>query len=419
MVFHRNSDEPSGKSRRFSGLTKRAKITALASLTSFCAALVIATVFCSSFICYAVSYDGTALGEVSSRSELIEAIEAAETVASGILGEELSIASSVTVTAGLGTAGGSSDQLTDMLLENVDGIVRKYAITVDGSAVGTLDSSDELSDILDSILDEYSNKDTVSAGFAQDVSVDYIFISEELESDPEKIAQLLSPENSQSPYSLTVLTSDISEVVEAVEYTTEYEFDDEKYSDEEELLQTGKDGAMSVTYLTRRSNGEELSSVVTGSYVLADAIPEKILVGTKPGSRSDSTGTYIWPAEGTLSSDFGYRSVAVGSSNHKGIDIASSSGTPIYAADGGTVIFAQYWTGSGYGNLIEIEHDNGDITYYGHLSSISVSEGDKVAQGDLIGEMGATGNVSGTHLHFEIRPGGGEPANPLNYLPER
>jgi murein DD-endopeptidase MepM/ murein hydrolase activator NlpD len=120
-----------------------------------------------------------------------------------------------------------------------------------------------------------------------------------------------------------------------------------------------------------------------------------------------------------LTSDYGYRSVAVGSSNHKGIDIAGTYGSDVCAADGGTATFAQYWDGSGYGKIIMIEHDNGDVTYYAHLSEILVSAGDKVAQGDVIGKMGNTGNVSGTHLHFEVRPNGGEPVDPLAYLPER
>ena len=404
---------------RLSLLTRRAKIRTLVTLTVFCLALTLSAIFSSSMICYAVSVDGTDLGQVSSRTELMDAIEAAETAASDLLGTECSIAPSVTVTADLGSASGDARTLTDMLLSTVDGIVEGYAITVNGTPVGTLDSQNELNAILSNILDAYSDEYTISASFAQEVAVEYTFISEDLENDPEAIALALSPENGDSPYSLTVLTCDAVETMETIPCSTEYQYDDTRYSDEQELIQAGQDGVLSSMTLVRRENGQEVSSQLARASTITPAVPQIILQGTIPGSRTDSTGSYIWPTEGVLTSDYGYRSVAIGSSNHKGLDIANSIGTPVYAADGGTVIFARYWDGSGYGNLIQIQHDNGDITYYGHLSSIEVSEGDKVAQGDLIGLMGVTGNVSGSHLHFEIRPEGGEPANPLDYLPEQ
>ncbi len=90
---------------------------------------------------------------------------------------------------------------------------------------------------------------------------------------------------------------------------------------------------------------------------------------------------------------------------YNAVDIVSSCGSPIYAAADGMIVEAK-GTGRynyGYGNLVKIQHYNGTTTVYGHLSELSVKEGDKVYQGDLIGKMGNTGNAEGCHLHFEVR----------------
>ena len=90
--------------------------------------------------------------------------------------------------------------------------------------------------------------------------------------------------------------------------------------------------------------------------------------------------------------------------NHNGMDIASNMGTTVYAADGGTVVLAEWY--GGYGNCIMIDHGNGYKTLYGHLSYIGVYEGQAVNQGDAIGQVGSTGNSTGPHLHFEVYAGG-------------
>lgn len=117
-----------------------------------------------------------------------------------------------------------------------------------------------------------------------------------------------------------------------------------------------------------------------------------------------------WPTNGTVTSGFGYRWGAL----HAGIDIANGVGTPIRAAKTGTVILAG-WNG-GYGNCIVIDHGGGFSTLYGHMSRLRASEGQRVSQGDLIGDMGSTGNSTGPHLHFETRVNG-NPQDPTRYLP--
>ena len=120
----------------------------------------------------------------------------------------------------------------------------------------------------------------------------------------------------------------------------------------------------------------------------------------------------IRPISGIITSRFGSRSsVRVGA--HTGLDIAAPRGTAIKAAAGGTVIHAG-WKGS-LGNLVIISHGNGVQTYYGHCSSICVSVGDTVSQGDIVAKVGSTGNSTGNHLHLEIRVNG-VALNPQNYL---
>jgi murein DD-endopeptidase MepM/ murein hydrolase activator NlpD len=121
------------------------------------------------------------------------------------------------------------------------------------------------------------------------------------------------------------------------------------------------------------------------------------------------------PVSAALSSLFGPRvsPTAGASSDHKGIDYAVPVGTPVMAAGSGTVSFAGVQ--SGFGNVIYIDHGDGTTTIYGHLSQISVSPGQAVGGGDVIGLSGATGTVSGPNLHFQVDVNG-TPIDPLTEL---
>ncbi|HET8614495.1 MAG TPA: M23 family metallopeptidase [Actinomycetales bacterium] len=99
---------------------------------------------------------------------------------------------------------------------------------------------------------------------------------------------------------------------------------------------------------------------------------------------------------------------------HAGDDLAAPVGTRIGSLSSGTVIFAG--TESGYGNKVEVRHWDGTVSWYGHMSSIAVKVGDKVAPGDKLGEVGNTGHSTGPHLHLEIHPGGGVAVNPAAWL---
>ena len=135
------------------------------------------------------------------------------------------------------------------------------------------------------------------------------------------------------------------------------------------------------------------------------------------GTGSTATGTYIWPCHSStyVTSAFGMREHPLFGDErpHSGIDIAGSAGSEVLAADSGTVAVATY--SSSYGNYVTIYHSNGDYTLYAHMSSLAVTAGQNVTQGDVIGYVGSTGWANGPHLHFEIRVNGST-VDPLSYF---
>ena len=116
-----------------------------------------------------------------------------------------------------------------------------------------------------------------------------------------------------------------------------------------------------------------------------------------------------------VSSPFGmrYHPIRHRYMEHKGIDLAAPTGTPVYAPADGYVAKAQRY--GGYGNFVEIEHGGHIETRYGHLSAYAVKQGEYVHKGELIGYVGATGDATGPHLHYEVRIDG-DPVNPMPYL---
>ena len=139
--------------------------------------------------------------------------------------------------------------------------------------------------------------------------------------------------------------------------------------------------------------------------------------GSNGGSSIIIGDNLLWPANSkVINSNYGYRIDPVGGALgdfHLGLDINGSTGDPVYAAQGGTVIRASWF--STYGNCIDIQHPSGLVTRYAHLSAYHVSVGDTVSQGQVIADIGATGNVTGPHLHFETIVNGST-VDPLSYF---
>ncbi|MGH2699908.1 MAG: murein hydrolase activator EnvC family protein [Actinomycetota bacterium] len=133
------------------------------------------------------------------------------------------------------------------------------------------------------------------------------------------------------------------------------------------------------------------------------------------GTPTNTGGQFLWPANGPLTSPYGYRTHPIFGDGrmHTGIDIGAGYGSAVFAASGGRVVFAG--TMSGYGNAIVVDHGGGVGTTYNHLSGFSVGQGSSVSRGQTIGSVGCTGYCTGPHLHFEVRIGG-SPVDPMPYL---
>lgn len=176
---------------------------------------------------------------------------------------------------------------------------------------------------------------------------------------------------------------------------------------ESKVVAKGSNGLKTMEYRITKENGMVIAEQWLGQEVSKKATPRIVLKGTKVVG--EGTGQFAWPVSGAnISSSYGSR----WGRTHKGVDLVSSD-RDILAADEGVVSFTG--TKTGYGNVIIIDHKNGYETLYGHLSKISVKEGEIVEKGAKIGVMGSTGRSTGTHLHFEIHKNGGV-QNPMKYL---
>lgn len=185
---------------------------------------------------------------------------------------------------------------------------------------------------------------------------------------------------------------------EAIDYSTEKQNTNTLYKGEEKVKTAGGKGIREITATVTYVDGEEVGRIIDSNKVVKKPVNKVILVGTKSVAPS---GKFRWPVGGTggkITSTFYDRR---GSSRHNAIDIAATRGTPVLAADGGTVYSVNY-SGVGYGNQLVIDHGNGIRTRYAHCSKIYVKVGQKVPKGYTVAAVGSTGWSTGPHLHFEI-----------------
>jgi len=182
------------------------------------------------------------------------------------------------------------------------------------------------------------------------------------------------------------------------------------------------EGEASRMYASRSGRGGVLSRAVANIEMLQSLIPEQSdSLETLESEVDDFVSRLaatpsIWPAGGRLTSGFGMRRSPFNRAVmqfHEGIDIAGAHGSPIYSTADGRIAFIGFR--GGYGRLIIMSHGYGYETYYAHLSRFAVSGGQWVKRGQVIGYMGRTGWVTGTHLHYEVRVNG-VAVNPMNYI---
>ena len=283
----------------------------------------------------------------------------------------------------------------------IDGqVFEGSAFICDGKPLFIAENQNEIQSIIAEYIEPYKTEHTTSAELdCKSEIVDGIYKAEE-KTEKEKAMELLS--------GIDVITTESICTIEAVAHTTETVKDSAVKEGIVTVNCEGSDGEMEVAKEIRKVNGELISEKITEQTMVTVPVSRIETLGTKVISGM-GTGSFLRPVSGDVSSNYGIR----WGKNHNGTDFLGNIGDSVEASDGGTVSFSG--ASEGYGNLIIIDHKNGYETYYGHLNKSYVSEGDKVESGEIIGEIGSTGNSTGPHLHFEIRKNG-IPINPLSLV---
>lgn len=432
----------------------------LASATILGTAAVVSTVYTPT---YQVVLDGQPIGVVAHKSDFEAAVRRVEARATQILGYDYTMDGEVSYRLALTErdAVPSATRLEPYLLDRIGDVMKSYVLSVDGKVIGAADDRASLDAILDEIKARYETESTVSSQFLDEVQIAREYISTDVEQDTDTIrAALLSNADGETTYEvqsgdtfmalamdngmtmrelealnpgvdvdklligqtlnikeeipvLSIQTVDAVTYDETIAPATRQVEDSSMYTGETKVLAAGSAGAQRVSANVTYVNGRETGREITGSTVLTQPTEKVVAVGTKERPSWLPKGYFIWPVSGRVTSGYGYRSIFSSYSFHRGIDIAVSYGTSVKAADGGTVTFAG-WNGT-YGKLVIIDHGNGKQTYYAHNSSLLVSVGDKVYQGQAIAKAGSTGRSTGTHCHFEVHVNGSL-VNPYDYL---
>ncbi|WP_258358873.1 M23 family metallopeptidase [Moorella sulfitireducens] len=231
----------------------------------------------------------------------------------------------------------------------------------------------------------------------------------ELQGDRLDIGQRLKLTKGKPLLQVMVVYS--QEVKEPVPYKVKVENNSELLRGQERVIQAGSEGERLVTYRIVTRNGVQVEKEVLQEQVLKEPLTKIVERGTRVvlASRSGGSGRLAWPIRGTITSPYGYR----GREFHSGMDIGGYIGQPVGAAEAGKVTFVGY--DGGYGRMITIDHGEGLVTRYAHLSGYNVRVGQQVSRGEVIGYVGVSGRTTGPHLHFEVLVNGSF-RNPSGYL---
>lgn len=286
------------------------------------------------------------------------------------------------------------------IVEAAEGKEDCYSIAVGDNVVACLKTKDEATGAIDEYL----------AGFERDDAT--IYSDYTIERTKEIVTEIVTAEEAaeliESSGLFTVVYKDVFEEEYDIPYNRTVIEDETLPEGTEVYTQKGEMGKGHRREVVFYENGEKKYSVEPVTEILKAPVDEIVRLGT--GKMVGLVkNTLPWPTVGTFTSPFGPR----WGRNHNGVDIAAKPGTPIYAPAMGTVTFSA--TRNGYGNYITIDHGNGYVTTYAHMTERKVQEGAVVKQGDLIGTVGSTGRVTGPHLHFEILLNG-KYVDPMAYI---
>ncbi len=323
------------------------------------------------------------------------------------------------VSIAAGTAIVPSDFEVPVRLANGEVITPPWYVTANGQQVALVDSKEDAREVVKKVAQHYKNNETVKIEIEEQTSAKEMNLE-----NGDKKPRIMTVEEAAAEIAekeeLTVKTTEVVTEEEPIAFKETHEKTDKLYVGQTKVKKEGRSGLKKVTKKITKENGAAVKTDVVEEEILQEAEPQVVLTGTKEneealftasrGTEKRGSGSLAAPVSTIrVTSGFGPR----WGRTHLGVDLGMASGSPISAADGGTVIFAGY-SGS-YGNLVKIDHGNGLVTYYAHCSAILAKEGQAVEKGQTIAKVGSTGNSTGPHLHFEVRVNG-ENVNPMNYL---
>ena len=347
-----------------------------------------------------VIYEGQALDTVASELEAKRVTASIADITSETLGKTFTFSdSSIQYTSGLVERSAVVDraELEEELTDEMGLVTQGYSLYINDELIGSTQYEGALEGLLDQLKESYISEDTLTVDFVEDVRIAKGYVPTESIMNLGQIAEILNS-TKEGEVTYTVVKGDTwSGIANSHGMTTK------------ELLAINPD-----FNINRLQIGDELTLSNAVPY-LTVMVTEQRAQGTKARPSWYPTGSFRWPTSGRITSYFGYRNTGIrgASTNHRGIDISVSYGTPIYAADGGVVSFSGYKGAMGY--VVIIDHQNGFKTYYEHNSSLLVSAGPTVYKGQQVAKAGRSGVASGVHCHFGIQYNGTY-YNPLNYL---
>ncbi|MBP8855884.1 MAG: peptidoglycan DD-metalloendopeptidase family protein [Oscillospiraceae bacterium] len=212
---------------------------------------------------------------------------------------------------------------------------------------------------------------------------------------------------------LQVKTIEPTTYTQPIPYPTENEETDKLFKNQKKTVRKGVAGTEQITSEIVRIDGVAVEEIVLERVTLQEPVSEVIQIGTKNFTNNVSggvvgTGRFAYPVPNVT-----YITTRFGQGGHRGLDICAPYGSPIVAADSGTVVQAGYHYS--YGNYVLINHGNGITTRYAHCSALAVGVGSSVSRGQIIGYVGSTGNSSGNHCHFEVMINGSF-VNPQGFI---
>lgn len=282
-----------------------------------------------------------------------------------------------------------------------------YKVSINGEEIGYIQNKYQFETQINKTLEEDQKQNIAFVNIINIPKYEFKLVEKQVNTNEEDI-MLAIKNNSEITYYRYAITIDNK----TVEYVNTLE-------EAENIISSVKTSIKETTNIdaikTYTKNVEEIKTIELGN--ILNSITNKIKedkIETKKQQESTLNGVYLAvnPVSGHITSRFGSREV-IRDHEHKGLDIATKTGTPIKAVATGKIIHSG--TMGGYGNLVIIDHGKGVKTYYGHCSELYVKNGETVKAGQIIASVGSTGNSTGSHLHLEIRLNN-EILNPLKYL---